>query len=148
MRKSIEQRFWDKVDKTDKCWFWSAATSHGYGLFWNGERLVKAHNFAYSLTGNIITEGLELDHLCRNRSCVNPAHLEPVTRKENMRRGLLLKSQHDRRWKLTHCPHGHAYTAKNTYVTKIGKRMCRICSRARFQTWAIKIGRKRSAINT
>ena len=81
-RERTLARFWAKVNKTDGCWEWSGAiNTGGYGSFWNGIREVKAHRFAYELLCEQIRDGLTLDHLCRNRSCVNPAHLEPVTGK-------------------------------------------------------------------
>ncbi|WP_249139118.1 DNA (cytosine-5-)-methyltransferase [Actibacterium sp. MT2.3-13A] len=84
------ERFWSKVEKTESCWDWTAALNEkGYGIFWSNDqdRSVRAHRFAYEQIDGEIPDGLELDHLCRNRKCVNPAHLEPVTGKENTRRG-------------------------------------------------------------
>ena len=84
--KFVEERFWSKVNKTDTCWIWTAAKNQdGHGRFRHG-RLVLAHRFAYELLVGPIPKGLDLDHLCQNPACVNPAHLEPVTRKENTRR--------------------------------------------------------------
>ena len=75
-----EERFWAKVDKTDDCWLWTAnRTNAGYGHFWLDRRMVLAHRFAYELLIGPIPDGLTLDHLCRVRACVNPAHLEAVT---------------------------------------------------------------------
>lgn len=80
------KRFWDKVDVGD-CWLWTAATSTGYGRFWDGERLVQAHRWAYETLVAPVPEGLDLDHMCRVRACVNPDHLQPVTRSTNLLRG-------------------------------------------------------------
>lgn len=81
-------RFWSRVDKTEGCWNWKGRLGHdGYGLFSIGKRdNVIPHRFSYELEVGPIPEGLQLDHLCRNRACVRPDHLEPVTREENMRR--------------------------------------------------------------
>ena len=94
---STEARFWAHVEKTDTCWLWTAAQTQpgwghigGYGIFGVYEptkRKVKAHRFAFELSRGAIPTGLDLDHICSIRNCVNPAHLEPVTRSENVRRG-------------------------------------------------------------
>lgn len=90
-RPSREDRFWAKVQKTETCWLWTAAKNGpGYGQFGLGTRedgLVFAHRFAYELVVGPIPEGLVIDHLCRTPACVRPDHLEPVTMRENMRRG-------------------------------------------------------------
>ena len=90
------------------------------------------HRIAYEIMYGPIPQGMTLDHLCRVRHCVNPDHLEVVTRGENVLRGEGITAQNVRK---THCPQGHEYTTENTYETKDGKRMCRTCSRARTQAW-------------
>lgn len=86
----IEARFWAKVDKTETCWLWTAAIRRrsGYGVFSHQARTMLAHRFAYELLVGPIPDGLVIDHLCRVRHCVNPDHLEPVTQRENLRRGM------------------------------------------------------------
>jgi hypothetical protein len=91
-RPSPEERFWAKVDKRepDECWPWLGAhDSVGYGSFWDGSRPERAIRFSYRLAGGQIPQGWAIDHLCFNPPCVNPAHLEAVTYKENMRRRLI-----------------------------------------------------------
>ncbi len=93
MRTEAE-RFWVKVDVLGDCWLWAAGLDgHGYGQFRVGSRtdgtrrMVRAHRWAYEHLVGVIPDGLDLDHLCRTPRCVNPAHLEPVTNRENSRRG-------------------------------------------------------------
>lgn len=123
----VEVRFWAKVRKGAECWEWVGAhTSRGYGNFWSGSRYVAAHIFAYSLLVGSVPRGLDLDHLCRNRSCVNPEHLEPVTRRENTLRGETPAARNARK---THCLRGHVFDEANTYRSKRG-RGCRACRNA------------------
>lgn len=86
---TTQERFWSKVEKTETCWNWTCPpTTAGYGQFQDySHHMVLAHRWAYENLVGPIPEGLVIDHLCRNRMCVNPAHLEPVTIKENNRRG-------------------------------------------------------------
>jgi hypothetical protein len=86
---STEERFWAKVEKTDACWLWTGSRNgRGYGLLnvATGASPVRAHRFSYELLVGTIPAGLQLDHLCGVKACVNPAHLEPVTNEENSRR--------------------------------------------------------------
>jgi hypothetical protein len=114
-----EERFWTKVDKTDDCWLWTAARNrHGYGVCWNGTSTMLAHRFAY---GHPIPDGLQIDHLCRVRHCVNPDHLELVTNRENWRRGQSHAAVAQRTGR---CKYGHsladAYRDKNGHVRNCG----------------------------
>ena len=78
-------RFWEKVTKTDGCWNWvSAMKPNGYGAYWDGERLKYAHRYSYELLSGPIPEGMQIDHTCHNRACVNPAHLRVATTKQNI----------------------------------------------------------------
>lgn len=121
-----EEKFWSLMDKNieNGCWNWTGAIGHwGYGnLKWDKDgKYKRAHKLAYELVIGPIPEGLVLDHLCRNRACCNPSHLEPVTMKENLHRGL--------QGNKTHCPHGHPYSPENTWIEKNGTRHCRECHR-------------------
>ncbi len=90
---SIRSRFDEKIhkDEANGCWLWTAARNeNGYPLLWAGGKMIRAHRFSYEVHVGSIPAGLDLDHLCRVRHCVNPAHLEPVTRSENLRRSPLI----------------------------------------------------------
>lgn len=126
-------RFWPKVDQSGDCWLWKrpgAFSVGGYGRFWDGDRFVPAHRFSFELVHGLVPDGLQLDHLCRNRACVNPAHLEPVTPKENNRRADLALGI---RSGMTVCKRGHEMTPDNTYTSPSGGRQCRACRAVRDQ---------------
>lgn len=109
-----------------ECWLWKGQkTQDGYGRFSARGESVRAHRYTYELFVGKIPNGLVIDHLCRNRSCVNPLHLEPVTNRENLLRGDTIPARHA---KVTHCPKGHEYTQENTYLNG-GSRICRQCMR-------------------
>jgi len=108
---------------------WDAPSAEGYGTFYLDGRSQKAHRVAYELLVGPIPEGLTLDHLCRVRHCVNPDHLEPVTRLENWRRGTGPSAASRRQRSKTRCKHGHEFSEENTYVTAAGARQCRTCHR-------------------
>jgi hypothetical protein len=135
MPRNLADRWWLRVDKTgpDGCWQWIGAKwARGYGIFTlpGTQQRIAAHRWGYEHLVGPIPDGLELDHLCRNRQCVNPEHLEPVTHLENVRRGLVRQNgQHER--DKTHCPQKHPYDERNTKVTDRGHRKCRACDAAR-----------------
>ena len=123
----MQERFWAKVNKTDSCWLWTAGTNgKGYGFFTiAGIGTRRAHRLAYEWLVGPIPEGYELDHLCRVTLCVNPAHLEPVTHLENMRRGFGVNRVNRLK---ENCPRGHPYEGENLRMDH-GRRRCRKCER-------------------
>lgn len=129
--ETAEARFWRFVQKdAGGCWNWTGVLFGGYGrLFLRRGRagVARAHRFSYELLVGPIPDGLDLDHLCRNRRCVNPAHLEPVTCGENVVRSPI--SRPGQQVRQTHCKRGHLFDAENTHVTPKGKRHCRACDR-------------------
>ena len=125
---SPAERFWAKVRITNECWLWLAARfPEGYGLLAIKSRPYYAHRFAYELLVGPVPEGLHLDHLCRVRHCVNPQHLEPVTRRENILRGDSFSAANAKK---THCLRGHQLEGGNLHVYN-GARVCRRCHRDR-----------------
>lgn len=129
--QTIKQRFMKKITVTADCWIWNASTDKlGYARIKVGGgkgRAVEAHIVAYVLFVGDIKSDLELDHTCRHRNCVNPAHLEQVTHQVNMQRGFNAIK--------THCIHGHEYTPDTLFYDARGRRNCRICVRMRAQEY-------------
>jgi len=127
------------VVSANGCWEWQLSPDKdGYGLISVGSdtdgsaRRMRAQRFAYEEFVGPIPEGMETDHLCRNRICVNPAHLEAVSAKENRRR--IPKS--------ANCPHGHALSGDNLYVDPRGNRQCRECRRQAILALRSRIGKE------
>jgi len=137
LTEADQRRFWVKVQLPDErgCTAWTAAkNSNGYGVFGLGGSRFYAHRVSWVLANGPIPPGKVIDHLCRNRVCVNPLHLEVTDSRTNILRGEAPTAENAKR---THCPWGHEYTAENTYVRPPSKahpnggRDCRTCKRER-----------------
>lgn len=117
----------------ESCWIWSGVPNkHGYGTMKINGKSVLAHRFGYVLMIGAIPEGKQIDHLCRNRLCVNPYHLEPVDSRTNTLRGDTLASKQS---KQTHCIHGHPFCGDNLRIRENGKRICAACNKQRCKAW-------------
>lgn len=113
------------------CWLWEAGVAGQYGrITLPGRKRGQAHRALYEFHCGPIPDGLELDHLCKLKLCVNPAHLEPVTHQENVHRGPFMQIAGRYNRIKTHCIAGHPYDVENTMVQNDGSRVCRICRNA------------------
>ena len=121
------------------CWLWTASLNRdGYGNFWDGVKYLRAHQFSYLTAYGPVPDGMEIDHLCGVRACVNPAHLEAVPHIVNCRRGQVGPSARARKLAVTHCPRGHSYAGDNLYLTPKGHRHCRTCRRNALREFRLK----------
>lgn len=129
-RAPLAVRLLRNAIESDGCWLWQARLSDGYGrMSLRGvEAPALAHRVSYEFFRGSIPTGMQLDHLCRHRACVNPSHLEPVTSRENTMRGLNFAATNAAR---THCQRGHAFDNDNTRMRASGERVCRDCERQR-----------------
>lgn len=132
MKPKDLKRFWKKVEKTELCWLWTAGLQKDYGAFHMNGRMRPAHRVIYEHIYGEIEKGLEIDHVCFTKNCVNPMHLEAVTPSVNTRRGIKnagLVSQLYKSRKVEYCSNGHKRTMGNTYIN--GKtKVCRVCQLA------------------
>ena len=131
--KTITERFWTKVEKSDGCWIWKGSRHHnGYGYLHRGGHTdrhpARAHRFSWEIHNGPIPVGLWVLHRCDNPPCVRPDHLFLGTRKDNMvdcaAKGRVCTIGKSR---MTECGRGHAFTTSNTYVRSNGHRQCRAC---------------------
>lgn len=125
--KDFSERFWKKVDRrsSEECWSWLGTKRAGYGLFKLSNRHQQATRVAYQLTHGPMSKSLSLDHLCRNTWCVNPNHLEPVSHRENVLRGIGPTAINAKK---TECIHGHPLSGSNLYRNPTnGGRFCKTC---------------------
>ncbi len=133
-RKTLEEYFWARVKKTATCWLWTGRTMHfGYGVIQLYQRAphISSHRASWMIHHGSIPNGLWVLHKCDVPACVNPDHLFLGTHADNMkdaqRKGRL--SVPGKGWlgKRTHCPRGHEFNEKNTYVYRTGKKVVRLC---------------------
>lgn len=122
--KTYHERFWERVEYSPcGCWLWKGQLNNkGYGQFWIGNKAYLSHRMSYAELAAPIPEGFELDHMCRVVRCLNPAHVVPVTHRENMRRSKAATKMA--------CKRGHDWTnPHNVYIRKSGTRWCAACQR-------------------
>ena len=127
-RKSIEQRFWAGVQKTETCWIWTGDTVKGYGRLRDNVKPILTHRLSWEIAYGPIPNGLCVLHRCDNPPCARPDHLFLGTKLDNMQDSV----NKGRHWqvKKTHCPQGHPYSTENTLIQKNGSRKCRTCVNA------------------
>ena len=142
LNEEVERRFWSKVDKGKgrECWLWlggRTATS-GYGRMNTLDGYEVAHRISYTILKGTIPDGQTLDHLCRNKLCVNPAHLEPVSLKENILRGIAPSAKNAEK---IFCKRGHELTTENTRINRRADgrffRSCKTCEKIVAAKWRV-----------
>ena len=125
--ESERNRFFSKIDKTNSCWNWIGSIQNdGYSAFWLHGKSISAHRLSYELFIGKIPNDMVIDHLCRNRKCVNPKHLECVTQRINLLRGNTIQSENAMK---TECKNGHPLSDNNLDKSQLrhGHRVCKIC---------------------
>lgn len=124
----LPERILDRVafEPTTGCWLLVAGGVKGYCTSFHDGKSWRSHRLSYTLLVGPIPPGLEIDHLCRNRMCINPDHLEPTTTRENVLRGNGHTARNHRK---THCVRGHELANANLYIDRRGRRKCRACER-------------------
>lgn len=138
--RQLKEKLWERIRQSGSCWLWTGITTKAagadrgkrkasrYGILYFDGRLYRAHRTMWELLRDQIPDGYVIDHLCGNTLCVNPSHLEPVTNKENIRRGGSVSAHNSRK---THCPKEHEYTKENTRIDVNGHRHCKKCDEER-----------------
>jgi hypothetical protein len=132
----LRERLWAKVQKTETCWFWTGAhNGTGYGQIAVGSKKFYVHRLSWEWARGPIPKGLQVDHLCMVRHCVNPDHMEIVTPKVNCNRGYGAQVSAAIQLAKTHCPQGHEYVPENIRLNGKGGRGCRECGRVTARRW-------------
>jgi hypothetical protein len=154
LHSAVLERLMEKVspEPNSGCWLWTGcANRFGYGRFRIDGHMRVAHRVVYEAHKGSVPDGLVLDHLCRVRCCVNPDHLEPVTKIENDRRGISGAVCAARYRAMTHCSNGHEFTPRNTRLFVDGEgitcRACRACAVERTMRYRLRYGRQGTASN-
>ena len=128
----MKRKLWEKVKREGDCWVWTGTVANrGYGsIHHEGRNGYLPHRLSWELLRGPSPEGLVLDHMCQNRRCVNPCHLDPVTNRVNILRGKSIAAQN---FIKTECINGHEFSQKNTRIRKDGSRICKECERERLR---------------
>ena len=142
-KRPLLERLTSRVRVEDSgCWVWTGSTRKGYGKISVDGKSEQAHRASYEAHVGAIPAGLTIDHLCRNKACINPAHLEPVTNQENLRRAQPFRVLKD------HCVHGHPLSGENLMLQQKKRgieRVCRECNLTALRKWRAKTADKRAA---
>ena len=128
-----KERLWQRIDTTGPCWEWEGCRVVGYGKVYAGGRTWRVHRLVWELLVGPIPDGMVLDHLCHNRACSNPDHLQVTTQRENITRGGTLPAMWLRQ---THCVNGHPLSGDNLGTGSDGERRCKTCHRDRQREYA------------